>query len=149
MRELRNKATVVTLIFVATTAAGSCFGQLTPGPGYGAGVRAPTYDPSTETTVKGTVEEVQLISGRRGGGGVHLKLRTETSTLYIYLGPGFFLRQQGFSFSKGDHVEVTGSRVVFEQGEALIARVIRKGDQTLTLRDEKGFPLWSRRGGSR
>jgi hypothetical protein len=31
--------------------------------------------------------------------------------------------------------------------EVVIAREIKKGDQVLTLRDAKGFPMWSGRGG--
>jgi hypothetical protein len=31
--------------------------------------------------------------------------------------------------------------------DVIIAREITKGDNVLTLRDAKGFPLWSGRGG--
>ena len=30
--------------------------------------------------------------------------------------------------------------------EVVIAREIKKGDQTMTFRDERGFPKWSGRG---
>jgi hypothetical protein len=38
---------------------------------------------------------------------------------------------------------VTGSKVKYDGGDALVAREIKKGDKVLTLRDEKGNPAWS------
>jgi hypothetical protein len=38
---------------------------------------------------------------------------------------------------------VKGSRVTLAGKPALIAAEIKKGDTTLTLRDDNGFPAWS------
>jgi DNA/RNA endonuclease YhcR with UshA esterase domain len=108
-------------------------------------MRAPRYDTSTVMTAKGTIQEVQQITGRGGWGGTHLTLKTEAGTFDVHVGPTSFLKQEGFSFQKGDEVEVTGSKVASQKGEAIIAREVKKGDKTLKLRDEKGYPLWSRR----
>ena len=115
-------------------------------PGGARGV--PMYNPATEVTLKGTVEAVNQMTGRRGWGGTHLQLKTDSETLDVHVGPSWFLSQNKMSFAKGDAVEVTGSKVVFANGDSLLAREIKKGDQKLRLRNETGFPVWSRRGAS-
>jgi hypothetical protein len=102
-----------------------------------------TYDPSTETTVKGTVEQVKQVSGRHGWNGTHLMLKTEAGTVEVHAGPSSYIASQEFSFAPGDEVEVLGSKVKFGDGEALIAREIKHGNKTLVLRDAQGIPRWS------
>jgi hypothetical protein len=103
------------------------------------------YNPATETTVKGTVEEVKQIQGgpRSGQGGTHLILKTDKETLEVHLGPTTFLEKQKFTFAKGDQIEVIGSRVKINGADALLAREVKKGDKTLTLRNAQGVPAWS------
>jgi hypothetical protein len=80
--------------------------------------------------------------GRRNHMGLHLTLKTENATYTVLVGPVQFVKDKGFAFAKGDEIEVTGSKVKY--GDALIAREIKKGDKTLTLRNEQGIPEWSR-----
>jgi len=101
------------------------------------------YDPSTETTVKGTVEEVKQVSGQHGWNGTHLMLRTEAGQMDVHAGPSSYIAAQGFSFAKGDQIEVLGSKVKLGGSEALIAREIKQGDKTLVLRNAQGIPQWS------
>ena len=101
------------------------------------------YDPSTETTVKGTVEEVKQVSGQHGWNGTHLRLRTEAGQMDVHAGPSSYIAAQGFSFAKGDQIEVLGSKVELGGSEALIAREIKQGDKTLMLRNAQGIPQWS------
>ncbi|HEX6905995.1 MAG TPA: hypothetical protein VF154_05245 [Terriglobales bacterium] len=101
------------------------------------------YDPSTETTVKGTVEEVKQVSGRHGWNGTHLMLKTEAGQMDVHAGPSSYIAAQGFTFAQGDKVEVLGSKVKLGGGEALIAREIKQGDKTLVLRNAQGIPQWS------
>jgi hypothetical protein len=104
------------------------------------------YNPATEITLRGTVEEVKQIPGPRGGlGGTHLMLKTDKETLDVHLGPTTFLEKEKSTFAKGDEIQVIGSRVKIEGADALIAREVKKGDKTLTLRNEKGIPLWAGR----
>ncbi|MDR5729202.1 MAG: DNA-binding protein [Terriglobia bacterium] len=102
------------------------------------------YDPTTETTVSGIVEEVQNVSGTRGWHGIHLQLKTADEVLDVHIGPSWFLAQKKFEISKGDQVEVTGSKLRLDNVDTLIARTIKKGDSQLTLRNEQGIPAWSR-----
>jgi DNA/RNA endonuclease YhcR with UshA esterase domain len=101
------------------------------------------YDPSTETTVKGAVEEVKQVTGKHGWNGTHLMLKTEAGQLDVHVGPLSYVAGRGFTFAKGDQVEVLGSKVKMGGSEALIAREIKKGDKTLVLRNAQGIPEWS------
>jgi hypothetical protein len=109
----------------------------------------PKYDPKTEETLRGTVQAVTEHAGRGYGSGVHVTLRTESSTEEVHLGPAAFLRESGLELAKGDAIEVVGSRVKGSQGEYVIAREVRKGGKTVTLRDADGVPVWSGGGGRR
>jgi hypothetical protein len=105
----------------------------------------PRYDPATVETVKGTVEELKLMSfGRaRLGGGLHLLVNTGQQTVEVHLGPQFYLEENDFNLEPGDTVEVTGSRLTLAGKPALIAREIQAGESRLELRREDGTPLWA------
>jgi hypothetical protein len=113
-------------------------------PGRGPG-GARMYNKATEVTVKGTVEAVQEYTGRGRGmmPGVHVTLKTADETLDVHLGPKSFLDSQHLNLAKGDEIEVTGSRMTMGGQEALIARIVKQGDKTFTLRDEQGIPKWA------
>src|ERR1039458_4921156 len=61
-----------------------------------------SYDPSTETTVKGTVEKVLEVPGRQGWNGIHLTLRVDNQTYDVHVGPSDYVSKNGFAFSDGD-----------------------------------------------
>jgi hypothetical protein len=103
------------------------------------------YNPATEITLKGSVEAVDQIMGRRGWERTQLSLKTEKETIDVRVGPTWFLMKNKMSFVKGDQVEVTGSQVKFADKDVLIAREIKRGGETFTLRNADGIPAW--RGG--
>lgn len=105
------------------------------------------YDPKTLTTVSGEVASVESRGGRRSGGRMGLDLQTAEGTLRVHLGPSWFLAEQGLTLAPGDKVEITGSRVTFGRGPALIAQVVKKGETAVALRDVAGVPVWARCGG--
>jgi hypothetical protein len=112
--------------------------------GPGPSSRKRLYDPNTEVTMSGTIEEVQQHTGRRGKWtGTHLVLKTETGVLDVHVGPSSYISENQFSFAKGDSIQVVGSKVTVRGKEALLAREITKEGKTLTLRDAQGFPKWS------
>jgi hypothetical protein len=100
------------------------------------------YDPSTETTLKGTVQEVT----QGPAGGTHLVVKVGEETKQIVLGPPAFLASRGFAFAKDDTIAATGSKVTVNGKEYIIAREIVKDGKTLTLRDKAGKPQWAGRG---
>ena len=112
-----------------------------PGPGR----RQRLYDPNTEVTVSGTVQDVQQHTGRRGRWtGTHLVLNADSGVFDVHVGPTSYLTQKQFSFAKGDTIKVLGSKVQVGNKEALLAREITKDGKVLTLRDAQGVPQWSR-----
>jgi len=103
----------------------------------------PKYDVHTETKMKGTVEEVKLPPKGSEKEVAHLLVKTETDTLDVYLCPESFLDDMGVTFSKGDEIALTGSKVKQGEADLILAREVVKGTDTLVLRDEKGKPVWS------
>lgn len=108
----------------------------------------PMYDVRSETTINGTVERVETITapgvrGRRALGGTHLLVKTQTEALVVHLGPTVYLAEQKITIEKGDAVEIRGSRVTIDEEPVLLARQIKKGEATFTIRDPSGHPLWS------
>ena len=104
------------------------------------------YNTSSVETIKGEVEKVTTVVPLKGmSRGVHLKLEIEDTDeiVSIHLGPKWFLDNQDVTIKKGDHIEVTGSRVTIDGSEALIASEVNRKNQILSLRDETGFPRWS------
>lgn len=113
------------------------------GPGAQKGSRM--YNPGTETTLKGTIEAV--TQGARGQMmGTHLTVKTADGAQEVMLGPSQFITSRGFTFSKGDSVEVTGSKMTMGGSEYVIARELVKDGKTLTLRDKTGTPGWAGKG---
>jgi hypothetical protein len=102
------------------------------------------YDPKTIETLKGEVVEITPMTPRKGmSRGVHLLLKTDKETISVHLGPAWFLENQDTKIEPKDTIEVTGSRITFDGKPAIIAEKVRKGDEVLTLRDDRGVPLWA------
>jgi hypothetical protein len=138
MRTMSIGSLGLAAMVAVTLAAAPALAQGPKGGGMG-----PRYDKTTETTVTGTVDEVQSHQGRGGGTGLHLALKTEAGVLNVHVGPTTWLTEHNYAFSKGDVLQVTGSKVQMNGGDAFIAREIRKGDAIMTLRTADGVPLWS------
>ena len=132
------KSLLMAIIFGLAFAATAALAQ-----GRGAGMGMPNYDPKTEVTVKGTIEEVQEQQGRHGWMGTHLLLKTDSGTVDVHAGPSGYITENHFSFAKGDAVEVIGSKVTIQDKDALLAREIVKDGKTLVLRNAQGIPQWS------
>ena len=107
-------------------------------------VSAPAYDVAKEVTIKGVVQEVKDFQCPVSRGmGAHLVVKTDKGLVTVHLALSKFLSDYGFSFAKGDEVEVTGVRAkVGDDENAILARKIERGNQTLTFRDKTGKPLW-------
>jgi hypothetical protein len=102
------------------------------------------YDPKTVETVSGEVVDLAFLTPTKGmGQGIHLLLKTDKETISVHLGPAWYIENQDLKIEKGDRIEVSGSRITFQQKPAIIAAEVRKGDETLKLRDDNGIPVWS------
>ncbi|MGN6642449.1 MAG: hypothetical protein ACTHKU_05555 [Verrucomicrobiota bacterium] len=102
------------------------------------------YDTNSVETITGRVVEVEQTTPMRGmGSGVHLLVNTSEGTVPVHLGPSWFMQKQETQFKTNDQVQVTGSRVTFNNQPAVIAAEVRKDGQVLKLRDANGFPVWA------
>lgn len=106
--------------------------------------RMPNYNKATEAKISGMIEDVQQMPHGRMMG-IHIIVKTGSETVDAHLGPSDFIAGKGFTFAKGDSVEIVGSKVKMNRADAVIAREITKGGNTLTLRDQTGRPLWAGR----
>lgn len=145
-------AYILLAIVAAMLMTSYAFSQMGQGMGHqGKGHGMGMYDPSSVVTISGTVQDVQegtmqrgqMNNNSMGHMGTHLVVKTDKGTMTVMLGPSSFLSEKNFSVAKGDKVEVTGSKVKFGSSDAVIAREIKDGGKTLTLRNEQGVPEWS------
>jgi hypothetical protein len=102
------------------------------------------YNPKTVETIAGEVVSVDKITPMKGmSQGNHIMLKTAKETISVHLGPEWYFENQAIKIKPRDKVEVKGSRITFQGKPAIIAAEIKKGNEVLKLRDEKGFPVWS------
>ncbi len=110
--------------------------------GRGSGGRGPNYNLATEITVTGTVQD--LKPGPQQG--MHVMLKTADATLELALGPSWYQTEKKYEIAKGDQLTVIGAKTTVEGHDVLLVREIKKGSETMTFRDAKGFPMWAGRG---
>jgi len=103
----------------------------------------PKYDVNTETKMKGVVEEVKLPPKGSEKEIAYLVVKTGTNLVDVYLCPKSFLDDMGVSFSKGDEIALTGSKIKWGEADLILAREVVKGTDTLVMRDGKGNPVWN------
>lgn len=103
------------------------------------------YNPRTVATIRGEVIRVDTIAPMQGmGHGLRLLLRTANrEEISVHLGPNWYLERQEISIEPKDRIEVVGSRITFADTPTIIAAEVKKGNDTLVLRDKTGFPVWS------
>jgi hypothetical protein len=101
----------------------------------------PKYDVKNEVKIKGVVEEVRQVPGQFAG--TQLVVKTDNKTVLVQVAPADFLKEIETSFNKGDQVEVVGCKAPDATEEEILAREITVGQNTTTLRDDKGVPVWA------
>jgi hypothetical protein len=133
---------VMTTLVLGVSFTGLCLAQ---GAGRGRQGGGGVYDPKTVETLSGEVMSVEKVArrGRGSAGGIHVMLKTDKETIAVHLGPSWYL-QEHLPIAAKDHIEVRGSRVTYRGHPAIIAAEVKKGDQTLKLREDDGRPLWRR-----
>ena len=135
--EIQSCGILLFAVFLASLCLAPAIAQKNPEPG------PPKYDLHTETKMKVIVEEMKLPPKGSDKEVAHLLVKSETDSIDVYLCPKSFLDDMGMSFSKGDEVTLTGSKVKQGEADAILARVVVKGNDTFVLRDEKGNPIWN------
>jgi hypothetical protein len=107
----------------------------------------PKYDLHTETKTKGVIDEVNVLSVGTRKDFTELIIKSGDDKLHIYVCPKPFQEEMGISFTKGDQVAVTGSKIKQDAADVILARELVKGTDTLLFRDDKGNPVWDWRTG--
>jgi hypothetical protein len=130
---MKRKSLMLLVALVATVALAQ-----TRGKGQGPMFR---YDPSTETTITGTIEEIHTLDSMCQSG-THLMVKTDKGNTEVALGPTKFLADQKLELKKGDQVQIVGANTNNRRGEMFVARQITSSGKTVKLRDDKGVPSW-------
>lgn len=129
-------AGVASLVVAFTATDALAQGRGRPGQG------PANYSVAAEMTVKGTVED--LKPGPQQG--MHVMLKTSDATLELALGPSWYQTEKKYELVKGDQIEVIGAKSTVDGHDVILVREIKKGSETMTFRDAKGFPMWAGRG---
>lgn len=102
------------------------------------------YDPAKEETFSGEVVGLeQTTPMRRMNQGLALVVKTDQETLSVHLGPAWYLERLDTRISVGDKVQITGSRATVAGKPVVLASEVKKGEDTLVLRDDSGIPVWA------
>jgi hypothetical protein len=102
----------------------------------------PQYDPATIVELEGKVVAIRETPAIDAMAGIHVILKTSMDSVDVYLGPARFIKMLNFKVEPGDKLEVIGSEIVYIDGDVVLAREVKKGAVSLTLRDDSGEPVW-------
>ena len=106
--------------------------------------QVPKYNAAAEAVYRGTVADVRNRECPVSGGmGSHIIMKFETGNMIeVHLATTEFTKMLELNLQKGDSVEVTGWKTEFEGVQTILARQIKAGNSTYTLRDTDGVPVW-------
>jgi len=102
----------------------------------------PPYDARAEYVVKATVAGIKTHQSVMGYEDMHVILTTTVGDMEAHLGPVGYLAKRGFELRPGDEIVVTGCKTTWEDHPVIVARSLKVGSRSLTLRNLKGKPVW-------
>jgi DNA/RNA endonuclease YhcR with UshA esterase domain len=102
----------------------------------------PKYNKENETTIKGTVDSVAAVPTDEGEFMTVALKNGEGMLKKVYLAPAEFLSEKNFQIAQGEALQVTGAKVKQNGSELILAREVKQGTTSLSLRNEKGRPEW-------
>jgi hypothetical protein len=147
--KIMKKISTIAIVIGTLSLLMAAVGWAQPGMGAGGGLPLVHYgtmwEAKTVETLSGEVVAVDKYVPGRGGTsyGVRLSLKTEKETIPVVLGPVWYIEEQRIKFAANDKIEVKGSKLSIQGQPTIIAQEVKKGDQVLKLRDDKGAPLWT------
>lgn len=139
VRQVASRALCTAWLLLALTVSG--VSQTPPTAGM------PKYDLHAELKTTGIVDEVNLVPLGSRKDFRELVIKNGQDKIHIYVCPQSFEQEMGVSFSKGDEVAVTGSKIKQQDTDVVLVRELVKGTDTLVFRDGKGNPVWDPRTG--
>jgi hypothetical protein len=105
------------------------------------------FDPRNMVDIQGTVQRIDLkeIYGKKSQFLVLTIMSRERGLYRVEVCPQWFLEND---IAVGMKIQIHGSQLAEVEGDAyLIAQEISLHGERITLRDRRGFPLWSQLGG--
>ncbi|MBD3377534.1 hypothetical protein GF406_21070 [candidate division KSB1 bacterium] len=115
-----------------------------PGRGLNQNSLTRLYDPANGVTIDGKIEHIKKAqSGYGRFPGTLLIVALEAQKAEVYLAPDWFLDQEDIAFKTDQKITVTGSKVVYQQKDLILCREIKTDDQTFTIRNANGIPVWA------
>ena len=100
------------------------------------------FNPDTITTVEGKIIAVDSVK-MRVYTTTRLKIQTKEGPLDILTAPYWYLEKNKIMFKVGDTINVTGSKVTYNNKPLITASKINYKGKEIKLRDSNGFPLWA------
>jgi len=107
------------------------------------------YDATKEVVLQGTISSVVTRPKAGLPLGLHLMLETTQGQVDVHLGPYFGSVAAEKGLVPGASLQATGVTSQFKGGNVFLARVIVIGNQTLTIRSQRGFPVRPAAAGTR
>jgi hypothetical protein len=98
------------------------------------------YDVSRESVVQGSVV-LYTAASTVAPIGPHAKIQTSSGVVDVHLGNASLIKQNDLILAPGDSVSIVGENLSFGSGSVFVARVLKKGSQTVTLRNLNGVPI--------
>lgn len=98
-------------------------------------------------SIRGTVievEETTCPACRQVGVTAVLRLENDRK-LTVLIAPKSYFELCDFRLRQGDVIDVAGERVRRDGVEVLVAYTLKRGNESLTLRDADGRPMWESR----
>jgi hypothetical protein len=102
----------------------------------------PRYDVRAEHVIKAKIAGIKTHESVVGYQDMHVVLSTTVGDLEVHLGPASYLAKRGIDLKAGDEVVVTGCKTTWEDQPVIVARHIKAGNHSLTLRSTTGKPAW-------
>lgn len=97
------------------------------------------YDITHEAVVQGTVTSYTATSDVPPIG-PHAMIQTASGAVDVHLGNANFMKQNDLFLAPGDSVKIVGESKNLGGKNVFLARIVRKGSQTVTLRNLNGIP---------
>jgi hypothetical protein len=99
------------------------------------------YDAAHEVSIEGTVVKVAVLQTSDSLSGEYLTISTAQGIVSAHLGPGSILSKNHVTLAAGGKVSLAGAYVTGANGQVLLARLLRTGDQIVVLRSTRGLPV--------
>jgi len=99
------------------------------------------YEASKETTTGGTISAVVQKPKAGLPLGLHLMVETPQGQMDVQLGPYYARIAAQKGLQPGATIQVTGETFHYAAGDVFLARTVTVNGQTLTIRNQYGFPV--------